>query len=84
MDVDELLSIYHPKGNKYEVVCKSWGFYATPSFDPSLKKEGFLVFSIRNELGRTYLVLVRSESMSDFEAYCIREKLEMSQWLKTE
>jgi hypothetical protein len=84
MEEDELLSIYHPKGNKYDVVCKSWGFYATPSFNPSLNKEGFFVFSIRNELGRIYVVLVRSENISDFEAYCLSEKLKITRWLETE
>lgn len=76
MDVDELLTIYHPDGNKYDIVCKAWGFYATPSFAPSLIKEGLIVFSIRNQLGRTYIVLVRTEAISAFNSYCLSEELE--------
>lgn len=81
LESDELLTIQNTSQQKYDIVCKSWGFYATPSITPRLVKEGLLVALIQNHLGREFIVLVNNKFKQDFGDYCLKENLKVMKWL---
>lgn len=68
-------------GARYDFARKDWGYYATPSINGRLKKEGFKTALVRNQQGRIYLMAVEAVRMALFEEYCRVEKQTVLSWL---
>jgi hypothetical protein len=82
LEPDELLTFVTPDGSEYDVVCKDWGYYATPSLDNRLVEQGFLAALVRNrETQHYFIVLVRSSKIREWESYSHSENLEVLAWL---
>ena len=81
LEADEQLTFVTPSNKNYDVVAKSWGFYATPSLNGRLKNEAFRSALEKNELGRYYIMLVEKEREGEFARYLAEEKNEVVQWL---
>tara|TARA_B100000963_G_scaffold335042_1_gene328832 strand:+ start:5149 stop:5508 length:360 start_codon:yes stop_codon:yes gene_type:complete len=56
--------------SEYDVVKKDWGYYATPSINGRLKKNGFRTFLIENKRKKIYIFLVHKNKMKQFKKYC--------------
>mgnify|MGYP001469613852 CR=1 FL=1 len=56
--------------SEYDVAKKDWGYYATPSINGRLKKNGFRTFLIENKIKKIYIFLVHKNKMKQFKKYC--------------
>lgn len=81
LEPDELVTFVTKSGKRYDVAAKSWGFYATPSINSRLKKEGFKTALVKNNQGRFYVMLVESGKIKDFEKYIENEGQKIEKWL---
>jgi hypothetical protein len=80
LDPDEQITLTTPAGREYDVVRKSWGFYATPSLNGRLRQ-----FGLRSALvasgDRRYLLLVEEDRMAEFQAYLAAQRMRVIAWL---
>ena len=82
LEPDELLTFLTPDGSEYDVVCKEWGYYATPSLGSRLVAQRFMAALVRNrETMRCFVVLVKTSKTSEWESYSQSENLEVMAWL---
>lgn len=78
---NEQVTFVTKSGKEYDVAAKSWGFYATPSINARLKKEGFKTALVKNEQGRYYIMLVETSKTVQFKKYLKIEKNKIVNWL---
>tara|TARA_B100001123_G_C15298584_1_gene1020180 strand:+ start:27 stop:371 length:345 start_codon:yes stop_codon:yes gene_type:complete len=78
---NEQLTFITKNKNKYDFVRKDWGFYATPSINHRLKKEGFKTALVKNFLNRIFIMVVEKKNMSKFRKYCKNENQKVLFWL---
>ena len=81
LDPDEQVTLVTTDGKEYDVARKNWGYYATPSVNGRLKKQGFKTALVRNSYGKYYVMIVAKEKLNDFETYLEQEKNYLEQWL---
>ena len=65
----------------YNLVKKNWGFYATPSINSRLKREGFKTALVENSFSDTYIMLVHKLKINKFKKYCKDHKQKIVKWL---
>ncbi len=78
---DEQVTFLTEAGNEYDVVRKSWGYYATPSLNGRLKEHHLRAALIRNAAKRYYVVLVEEGREGEFERYLADEESALVSWL---
>ena len=78
---NEQVTFVTDSSREYDVVRKSWGFYATPSVNSRLKNEGFKTALVKNNKGQRYVMLVENGKMDDFHTYLEMEVNEVVEWL---
>ena len=78
---NEQLTFITENKNRYDVARKNWGFYATPSINSRLKKEGFKTALVRNSLNRIFVMIVEKKRMSIFKKYLSAENCDLLAWL---
>jgi len=66
---NELVSFKTKSGKEYDFVAKDWGFYASPSVNSRLIKEGFKTALVVNENEQVYVMVVESDKMDIFHKY---------------
>ena len=66
---------------EYDVVRKEWGFYATPSINKRLHKQGFKSALVKNKDGSMYVMLVEEKKIKKFKAYLLSEENHIVFWL---
>ena len=81
---DEMLTFVTPSKKHFDVVQKDWGFYATPSINSRLAKEGFHTALVRNLAGQEYIMLVEKELKQEFYDYCDSDNQVILTWLYNE
>jgi hypothetical protein len=80
---DEQLTFVTEAGAEYDVVRKTWGFYATPSLNGRLAQFGLQAILIKNRLQRYFVVLVERGREPQFAEYLAEEGLSVIQQLNT-
>ena len=78
---NEQLTFITGSKKKYDFARKNWGFYATPSINSRLKKEGFKTALVKNPLNRIFVMVVEREKMSKFRKYCKDQNQKILFWL---
>ena len=78
---EEQLTLKTASGSEYDIVRKSWGYYATPSVNGRLKLFGLRTVIVRNSTHQFYILLVESSKEQEFREYVQMEKLEILCWL---
>ena len=78
---NQQLTFLTDRNREYDVVRKSWGFYATPSINVRLKKFGFKTALVRNTKGQIYVMLVEEDKMEDFFSYLEKDENYLIEWL---
>ncbi|OVE76896.1 hypothetical protein BVX98_04310 [bacterium F11] len=78
---DEQVTFTTESGTEYDVVKKSWGYYATPSLNQRLLKFGLHAALIKSPDGKYYIFLVENERKPLFDAYIKNENLKIICWL---
>ena len=81
LDADEQVSFVTKSGREYDVAAKTWGFYATPSINSRLKKEGFKTALVKNKKGRYYVMIIEDDKLEDFYSYIKQEESSVEKWL---
>jgi len=78
---NEQLTFVTENKKKYDLCRKDWGFYATPSINSRLKKEGFKTALTKNPINRIFVMIIEKENMLKFKKYCKDHKLKILFWL---
>ncbi|MBP9864906.1 MAG: hypothetical protein KBC91_00740 [Candidatus Omnitrophica bacterium] len=78
---DEQVTFVTPSGKEYDVARKNWGFYATPSVNGRLARQGFKTALVRNSHGMVYIMIVDIDRRQEFETYMSQEKSVIEAWL---
>lgn len=82
LDPDEQLTFVLPSGSEYDVVRKSWGFYAMPSLNGRLQKYGLRTVLVRSTItGKYFILLVENGKENEFEVYLTQEACVVIVWL---
>ncbi len=80
LEPDEQVTFRSPGGGEYDVVRKSWGYYATPSLNGRLAR-----FGLKGRLclsrGACYLLLVEAGREVENDAYLQEQGMEHLAWL---
>jgi hypothetical protein len=84
LEPDEQVTFRTEAGGEYDVVRKSWGFYATPSLNGRLQRFGLRAVLVKNRESRYYLLLVERGREAEFEGYLARESQSVLCWLDTD
>ena len=81
LEADEQITFVTKEGEEYDFAAKDWGFYATPSINKRLTDEGFRTALVRNSGGKYYVMVVRVQSLGQFDGYLKRESCDIIEWL---
>jgi hypothetical protein len=78
---DEQVTFVTESGAQYDIVRKSWGFYATPSLNGRLESFGLRAVLVKSPSGKYYVFLVERDRERDFQAYLQVEAHTIVCWL---
>jgi SAM-dependent methyltransferase len=81
LSADEMVTFLTDSGAEYDVVRKTWGFYATPSLNGRLLNFGLRAALIRNAFGKYYVFLVEGGHEADLDTYLRTEHNQLVRWL---
>lgn len=81
---NEQVTFVTEAGSEYDVMRKSWGFYATPSLNGRLPRMGLKPALVRNSEGKYYLFLKEDGKEAEFQAYLDSEQHVVVRWLNEE
>lgn len=81
LEPDELVTFMTESGGEYDVIRKSWGFYATPSINQRLPKFGLRAVLGKSIDGKFYVFLVERGKDKEFEEYANAERVKVVSWL---
>ena len=81
LDPNEQITFVTNDGSQYDFACKEWGFYATPSINVRLKKEGFKTALVKNGQGKLYVMVVESSKLLKFKQYLEEDNQTILEWL---
>ena len=85
LDPDEQVTFETEAGGEYDVVRKSWGFYATPSLNARLRKFGLRAVLTRGAGGkRIFVLLVERGREDEFHAYLGQTGMTILCWLDSD
>lgn len=78
---DEQVTLVAEQGGEYDVVRKSWGFYATPSLNRRLPRFGLRGVLVKSPDGTFYVLLVERDKEAEFERYLRTQNERIVSWL---
>ncbi len=78
---DEQVTLLTDEGAEYDVVRKSWGFYATPSMNGRLASFGLRAVLVKSPSAKFYLLLVERGKEGAFQQYLDGERHTIVCWL---
>ena len=81
LEPDEQITLVSGSGTEYDIVRKSWGYYATPSTNRRLAERGLRAALTANADGRIALLLVERGHEGEFEDYLSAQRMRVVAWL---
>lgn len=78
---DEQVTFTTDLKTEYDVVRKSWGYYATPSLNGRLKNFGLRAVLVKGMEEKYFVLLVDKGKEKDFKEYVHEESLVIVCWL---
>lgn len=81
---DEQMTLTTERGAEYDLVRKSWGFYATPSLNGRLKSFNLRSALVKSDAGRYFVMLVEADREQMFLSYLEGEGSRVVCWLDDE
>jgi hypothetical protein len=81
LDHNEMVSFVTESGKEYDFTAKNWGFYASPSINERLVKEGFKTALVKNTMGKYYIMVVENDKLKEFNEYLKIEENFLVEWL---
>ena len=64
---NEQITLKTESGSEYDIVRKSWGYYATPSLNGRLKFFGLRTVLVKSPSSKFYVLLVEDGKEEDFQ-----------------
>jgi len=84
LEDDEQVTFVTSSGTEFDVVRKSWGYYATPSLNQRLPDNGLRPVLVRGDRsGKMYVLLVETGKEDDFYEYVRWDQMTIVCWLDT-
>jgi len=85
LEPDEQVTFTGGSGSEYDVVRKTWGYYATGSLNRRLPEHGLRPALCRNAAdGRTTILLCEREAEAELRGYLDEQRMELLAWLDGE
>lgn len=84
LETDEQVTFFTESGAEYDVVRKSWGFFATPSLNKRLTNFGLRAAMIVSLDKKYFVVIVEVGKEKDFEKYQVTHKYRVVAWLDSD
>lgn len=84
LSADEQITLVSASGTEYDIVRKSWGYYATPSTNRRLVAHGLRAALTVGADGRAALLLVERGHEPEFEDYVAEQRMRVLTWLDTD
>ncbi len=84
LEPDEQVTFITESGAEYDVVRKSWGFYATPSLNGRLVQFGLRPALVRSANARVYVLLAERDKETEFLRYLEAQDMVLVCWLDSE
>ena len=78
---NEQITLKTESGSEYDIVRKSWGYYATPSLNGRLRFFGLRTVLVKSPSAKFYILLVENGQEEDFQKYLKVEELTIVCWL---
>jgi len=78
---NEQITLKTESGSEYDIVRKSWGYYATPSLNGRLRFFGLRTVLVKSPSAKFYILLVENGKEEDFQEYLKVEELTIVCWL---
>ena len=78
---DEQVTFKTFSGAEYDVIRKSWGYYATPSLNGRLQGFGLRGVLVKSLDSKYYILLVERGKEDCFQSYCDIQELTIVCWL---
>ena len=72
---------FHTDAGEYDVVRKSWGFYATPSLNGRLDRFGLRALLAKSPVGQYFILLVERGKEDELQRYLALENHRIVCWL---
>jgi hypothetical protein len=83
LKADEQVTFITQAGAEYDVLRKSWGFYATPSLNNRLSGFGLHAALVKGHQTTYFLMLVENAKKKEFNRYLKSHRLTVIQWMHT-
>ena len=81
LEPDEQITFTTDRNGQYDVVRKSWGFYATPSLNRRLPQFGLRPALVESSDGTFFIQLMEVSREASFNAYLKEQSLTVVCWL---
>ena len=81
LEPDEQITFQTDEKFEYDVLRKSWGYYATPSLNARLLRFQLHAALICNHKGHYFVVLVEDAKRDEFADYLAKDSLRLVTWL---
>ena len=81
---DEQITLVSSSGTEYDIVRKSWGYYATSSMNRRLAAHGLRAALTVGTDGKIALLLVECGHEPEFEDYLDEQRMRLVTWLDTD
>lgn len=84
LEPNEQLTFLTDSGREYDVVRKSWGFYATPSLNGRLPQFGLRALLAKSPTSRYFIMLVEEGREAELQRYLDLESHVIVSWLDSD
>ena len=81
LENNELITFKSKENKEYDFVSKEWGYYATPSINKRLKKNGYKAALMKNKNADTFVVIVEIKKIKLWEKYNEEEEQIFVKWI---
>ena len=78
---NEVVTFKQDNNKEYDIVRKEWGYYATPSINKRLKRNGYKAAFMENKYGDNFIVIVEVNKIRLWENYNKEEEQTFIKWI---
>ncbi len=84
LDENEQVTLVTGEGKEFDIVRKSWGYYATPSLNGRLLDFGLRALLVKSPSGRFFVLLIEKGKEKDAQRYLDVEHQTIVCWLDSD
>lgn len=84
LDENEQITLVTNEGREFDIVRKSWGYYATPSLNGRLKDFGLRALLVKSPSGFFFVLMIEQGKEKEAHRYLDIENQQIICWLDTD